>query len=95
MPPGFTERNPTGPVVPQGDWVGFERPDWLDPRSEAFPRVAASFYRHQRELFGESTMYKMDLLHEGGRPGERACPGRGPSGDERLQTARAPAPCGP
>ncbi|CAL9579176.1 hypothetical protein SUDANB58_05000 [Streptomyces sp. enrichment culture] len=69
VPPGFTGKNPTGPVVPQGDWVGFERPDWLDPRSEMFPEVAASFYRHQREMFGDSTMYKMDLLHEGGRPG--------------------------
>ncbi|MGW1842268.1 alpha-N-acetylglucosaminidase [Streptomyces sp. NPDC001966] len=70
VPPRFTEKNPTGPVVPQGGWVGFDRPDWLDPRSEMFPEVAASFYRHQRELFGDSTMYKMDLLHEGGRPGD-------------------------
>ncbi|MFG3251676.1 alpha-N-acetylglucosaminidase [Streptomyces sp. NPDC048187] len=69
VPPGFTERNPGGTVVPQGTWVGFERPDWLDPRTAVFSRVAASFYRHQRELFGDSTMYKMDLLHEGGRPG--------------------------
>ncbi|MER8089002.1 alpha-N-acetylglucosaminidase [Streptomyces sp. NPDC058316] len=70
VPPGFTDRNPTGPVVPQGDWVGFERPDWLDPRGEMFPKVAEAFYRHQRRLFGDSTMYKMDLLHEGGRPGD-------------------------
>ncbi|SCF71641.1 alpha-N-acetylglucosaminidase [Streptomyces sp. Ncost-T10-10d] len=69
VPPGFTDRNPTGPVVPQGGWVGFERPDWLDPRSEMFPKVAEAFYRHQRKLFGDSAMYKMDLLHEGGRPG--------------------------
>ncbi|MEU9523036.1 alpha-N-acetylglucosaminidase [Streptomyces sp. NPDC048224] len=69
VPPGFTERNPGGTVVPQGNWVGFERPDWLDPRTAVFSRVAASFYRHQRELFGDSAMYKMDLLHEGGRPG--------------------------
>ncbi|MFE7401663.1 alpha-N-acetylglucosaminidase [Streptomyces sp. NPDC057557] len=69
VPPGFTDRNPTGPVVPQGGWVGFERPDWLDPRSEMFPKVAEAFYRHQHKLFGDSAMYKMDLLHEGGRPG--------------------------
>ncbi|MGV9285013.1 alpha-N-acetylglucosaminidase [Streptomyces sp. NPDC003730] len=69
VPPGFTERNPGGTVVPQGTWVGFERPDWLDPRTAVFSRVAASFYRHQRKLFGDSAMYKMDLLHEGGRPG--------------------------
>ncbi|MFJ2912784.1 alpha-N-acetylglucosaminidase [Streptomyces sp. NPDC087228] len=70
VPPGFTDRNPTGPVVPQGGWVGFERPDWLDPRSAMFPKVAESFYRHQRARFGDSTLYKMDLLHEGGRPGD-------------------------
>ncbi|WND39576.1 alpha-N-acetylglucosaminidase [Streptomyces sp. BB1-1-1] len=88
VPPGFTERNPTGPVVPQGDWVGFERPDWLDPRSEAFPRVATSFYRHQRELFGESTMYKMDLLHEGGRPGNVPVRDAAQAVMNALQTAR-------
>ncbi|MFK4799853.1 alpha-N-acetylglucosaminidase [Streptomyces sp. MPA0124] len=70
VPPGFTERNPGGTVVPQGEWVGFDRPDWLDPRTGVFSRVAAAFYRHQRELFGDSEMYKMDLLHEGGRPGD-------------------------
>ncbi|MFE7324787.1 alpha-N-acetylglucosaminidase TIM-barrel domain-containing protein [Streptomyces sp. NPDC057565] len=69
VPPGFTDRNPTGPVVPQGGWVGFERPDWLDPRSEMYPKVAEAFYRHQRTMFGDSTLYKMDLLHEGGKPG--------------------------
>jgi alpha-N-acetylglucosaminidase len=88
VPPGFTERNPTGPVVPQGDWVGFQRPDWLDPRSEVFPRVAASFYRHQRKLFGDSTMYKMDLLHEGGRPGDVPVGDAARAVMNALQTAR-------
>ncbi|MBD0423185.1 alpha-N-acetylglucosaminidase [Streptomyces sp. TRM S81-3] len=87
VPPGFTEKNPTGPVVPQGDWVGFERPDWLDPRSDVFPEVAASFYRHQRELFGDSTMYKMDLLHEGGRPGNVPVPDAARAVMNALQTA--------
>ncbi|MGW8063995.1 alpha-N-acetylglucosaminidase [Streptomyces ziwulingensis] len=88
VPPGFTRRNPAGPVVPQGDWVGFERPDWLDPRSEVFPRVAASFYRHQRALFGDSTMYKMDLLHEGGRPGNVPVRDAAQAVMNALQTAR-------
>ncbi|MFF0509928.1 alpha-N-acetylglucosaminidase [Streptomyces sp. NPDC004250] len=88
VPPGFTERNPTGPVVPQGEWVGFQRPDWLDPRSEAFRRVAASFYRHQRELFGDSSMFKMDLLHEGGRPGNVPVGDAARAVMNALQTAR-------
>ncbi|MGW8885946.1 alpha-N-acetylglucosaminidase [Streptomyces sp. NPDC055749] len=70
VPPDFTTKNPTGRVIPQGRWVGFDRPDWLDPRTPAFSDVASSFYQHQRDIFGDSTMYKMDLLHEGGRPGD-------------------------
>ncbi|EST18813.1 alpha-N-acetylglucosaminidase TIM-barrel domain-containing protein [Streptomyces roseochromogenus] len=57
-------------VVPQGTWVGFNRPDWLDPRTTAFGDVAAAFYRAQSDRLGDSTMYKMDLLHEGGNPGD-------------------------
>ncbi|MEV0119375.1 alpha-N-acetylglucosaminidase [Streptomyces sp. NPDC050844] len=70
VPPDFTAKNPGAKTVPQGDWVGFTRPDWLDPRTEHFARVSAAFYRAQDELFGPSTMYKMDLLHEGGKPGD-------------------------
>ncbi|MET7476992.1 alpha-N-acetylglucosaminidase [Streptomyces sp. NPDC005648] len=57
-------------VVAQGTWGAFKRPDWLDPRATAFREVAAAFYRAQTERFGDSTMYKMDLLHEGGNPGD-------------------------
>ncbi|MEW2399680.1 alpha-N-acetylglucosaminidase TIM-barrel domain-containing protein [Streptomyces sp. NPDC046862] len=57
-------------VVAQGTWGAFKRPDWLDPRTMAFDEVAAAFYRAQTERFGESTIYKMDLLHEGGNPGD-------------------------
>ncbi|MGW2815121.1 alpha-N-acetylglucosaminidase [Streptomyces sp. NPDC001415] len=70
VPPGFATRNPGAHVVPQGTWVGFTRPDWLDPRSDHFARVAATFYRVQTELLGPTSMYKMDLLHEGGTPGD-------------------------
>ncbi|QKW07542.1 alpha-N-acetylglucosaminidase C-terminal domain-containing protein [Streptomyces sp. NA04227] len=70
VPPDFEAKNPGGRTVPQGDWVGFRRPDWLDPRTELFPKVAKAYYRHQSELFGDSSMYKMDLLHEGGKPGD-------------------------
>jgi alpha-N-acetylglucosaminidase len=71
VPPGFAERNPGARTVPQGDWMGFARPDWLDPRTDQFARVAAAFYRVQDEMFGgASTLYKMDLLHEGGDPGD-------------------------
>jgi len=70
VPPGFAARHPGANVVPQGEWAGFTRPDWLDPRDPLYAKVAADFYRRQRALFGAGTMYKMDLLHEGGRAGD-------------------------
>ncbi|MBT2383125.1 alpha-N-acetylglucosaminidase [Streptomyces sp. ISL-11] len=70
VPPGFAHRNPGARTVPQGDWGGFRRPDWLDPRTAHFGRVARTFYRVQKGLFGATSMYKMDLLHEGGKPGD-------------------------
>ncbi|MCC3772996.1 alpha-N-acetylglucosaminidase, partial [Streptomyces sp. UNOC14_S4] len=70
VPDGFTDRNPGARVVPQGVWHGFRRPDWLDPRTAAFARTAAAFYRHQAELLGPAAHFKMDLLHEGGTAGD-------------------------
>ncbi|TLS43823.1 alpha-N-acetylglucosaminidase [Streptomyces montanus] len=70
VPPGFAERNAGARTLPQGTWMGLARPDWLDPRTDHFARVAAAFYRIQDEMFGSSTLYKMDLLHEGGDPGD-------------------------
>ncbi|WP_200873897.1 alpha-N-acetylglucosaminidase [Dyella japonica] len=69
VPSQFAPKHPGAALVSQGRWVGFERPDWLDPRDPLYTRVAATFYQEQSALFGDSTMYKMDLLHEGGRAG--------------------------
>ncbi|MEU6852396.1 alpha-N-acetylglucosaminidase TIM-barrel domain-containing protein [Actinacidiphila alni] len=70
VPPDFAAKNPGAHLVPQGTWNGFTRPDWLDPTTPLFDRVADAFYREQSALFGDSSMYKMDLLHEGGRAGD-------------------------
>jgi hypothetical protein len=67
VPDGFGDRNPGAVVVAQGDWNGFARPDWLDPRDDSFARLAASFYRAQLARFGDCRMQAVDLLHEGGR----------------------------
>ncbi|MFE1551915.1 alpha-N-acetylglucosaminidase [Streptomyces sp. NPDC058718] len=69
VPPEFAARNPGAVTVPQGRWVGFARPDWLDPTGPVFERLAAAYYRAQQRRFGDSDMFKMDLLHEGGTPG--------------------------
>jgi hypothetical protein len=70
VPPAFATKNPGARLVPQGTWNGFTRSDWLDPTTTLFDQVADAFYREQSDLFGNSTMYKMDLLHEGGRAGD-------------------------
>ncbi|MFE0491811.1 alpha-N-acetylglucosaminidase [Streptomyces sp. PG2] len=91
VPPGFAARNRGARTVPQGTWMGFDRPDWLDPRTDLFARVAAAFYRVQGELFGASTHYKMDLLHEGGTAGDVPV-GEAAKGVERaLRRARPDA----
>ncbi|MDO1530085.1 alpha-N-acetylglucosaminidase [Fulvimonas sp. R45] len=70
VPDGFATKHPGAKLVPQGMWVGFRRPGWLDPRDPLYAKIAADFYRQQQALFGDGTMYKMDLLHEGGRAGD-------------------------
>ncbi|MGW6568976.1 alpha-N-acetylglucosaminidase [Streptomyces sp. NPDC054975] len=69
VPPGFADRNAGAVTVPQGRWIGFARPDWLDPTGPVFDQLAATFYGVQRKKFGETDMFKMDLLHEGGSAG--------------------------
>jgi alpha-N-acetylglucosaminidase len=89
VPKQFTERNGgDARVVPQGVWHGFERPDWLDPRTEAFAKVAASFYAHQRDVFGEVDLFKMDLLHEGGTAGDVPVPAAARGVEQALHKAR-------
>ncbi|TCC06145.1 alpha-N-acetylglucosaminidase TIM-barrel domain-containing protein [Kribbella soli] len=69
VPRDFEVKNPGATTVPQGTWVGLDRPDWLAPTDPLFSQVAARFYQVQERLLGKSSMFKMDLLHEGGRPG--------------------------
>ncbi len=69
VPADFQRRFPGAHVVPQGQWAGFTRPGWLDPRDPLFARLAADFYRRQRELFGDSTVYDMEVFQEGGETG--------------------------
>ncbi|WP_405803282.1 alpha-N-acetylglucosaminidase TIM-barrel domain-containing protein [Streptomyces sp. NBC_01187] len=88
VPADFTERNPGGRTIPQGTWNGLARPPWLDPRTAVFRKVAAAFYTHQRKLFGEAAHFKMDLLHEGGDPGDVPVPDAARAVEKALQTAR-------
>lgn len=69
VPATLAGKYPQAHIVPQGDWNGFERPAWLDPRDPLFAKIAASFYRHQRELFGDTSIYDMEVFQEGGNSG--------------------------
>ena len=69
VPADFQQRFPAAHVVPQGRWAGFTRPGWLDPRDPMFARLAAAFYRRQRQVFGDTTVYDMEIFQEGGESG--------------------------
>ncbi|WP_274557700.1 alpha-N-acetylglucosaminidase [Streptomyces spiramyceticus] len=88
VPDGFAARNPGARTVPQGTWSGLKRPDWLDPRTPSFRKVAAAFYRHQYELFGPVQHFKMDLLHEGGSAGNVPVTEAARAVETALRTAR-------
>jgi alpha-N-acetylglucosaminidase len=70
VPADFAETHPGAHVIPQGEWNGFTRPGWLDPRDPQFATLAASFYRHQRELFGDAPIFDMNIFQEGGTSGD-------------------------
>lgn len=71
VPDDFAKHVPGSHVVVQKEpWNGFERPGWLDPRDPAFARLAAAFYKHQTELFGDSSIYDMETFQEGGQSGD-------------------------
>ncbi len=74
VPADFQKKFPRTHVVPQGEWAGFTRPGWLDPRDPMFVKLAAAFYKHQRELFGDSRIYDMEVFQEGGDSGDVPIP---------------------
>jgi alpha-N-acetylglucosaminidase len=74
VPANFASLNPGAHVITQGDWNGFTRPGWLDPRDPNFDKLAESFYRHQHELYGDSAIYDMEIFQEGGAAGDVPVP---------------------
>jgi alpha-N-acetylglucosaminidase len=74
VPADFASLHPGAHVITQGDWNGFTRPGWLDPRDPNFDKLAASFYRHQHALYGDSAIYDMEIFQEGGAAGDVPVP---------------------
>lgn len=56
-------------IIPQGKWCdGFVRPAVLDPTCEAFPKIAAVWYKNLEKVYGvKATAFGGDLFHEGGQ----------------------------
>jgi alpha-N-acetylglucosaminidase len=87
VPADFATHVPSHVVEKQGDWNGFTRPGWLDPRDPAFAKLAASFYKHQREIFGDTTLYDMEVFQEGGKAGDVNVPEAARAVQTALNTA--------
>jgi alpha-N-acetylglucosaminidase len=87
VPADFASLHPGAHVITQGDWNGFTRPGWLDPRDPNFDKLAASFYRHQQALYGDSAIYDMEVFQEGGAAGDVPVP----AAAQKIQQALAHA----
>lgn len=89
VPDNFTTKNPAAKTVPQGGWAGgYQRPSWLDPTNSVFAPVAEAFFAASEQRLGSSTMYKMDLLHEGGKVGDVNVSSASKAVEGALQRAR-------
>jgi alpha-N-acetylglucosaminidase len=84
VPADFASLNPGAHVITQGDWNGFTRPGWLDPRDSHFDKLAESFYRHQHALYGDSAIYDMEIFQEGGAAGDVPVPAAAKKVQEAL-----------
>ena len=60
-----------GKLIPQGKWCHqYVRPAILQPTDQAFPKVAALWYKHLQKVYGYRGKYfGGDLFHEGGNKG--------------------------
>jgi alpha-N-acetylglucosaminidase len=87
VPADFQNKFPDAHVIPQGEWAGFTRPGWLDPRDPMFAKLAAAFYRRQHELFGDTSIYDMEVFQEGGSSGDVSVPDAARAVQSALLTA--------
>ena len=87
VPADFATLNPGAHVITQGDWNGFTRPGWIDTRDPHYAKLAESYYRHQHALFGDSTIYDMEIFQEGGAAGDVPVPQAALQVQKALQQA--------
>ncbi len=71
VPTDFGSKNPDAALIGQGNWCGFVRPTMLKTYGatgkDYFAEMAETFYRVQKDVFGDVTDYfAVDPFHEGG-----------------------------
>lgn len=67
VPADFKEHFPDSNPLNQGLWCDMKRPSIILPTNPNFERIAESYYRHQKDLFGGDINYfSTDPFHEGG-----------------------------
>ena len=50
-----------------GQWCGYQRPAFLQPTDPMFTRIADTYYKHLKALYGNDAQYfAIDPFHEGG-----------------------------
>ncbi len=68
VPSDFEKHFPNSKLKPQGDWCGFERPQYLLYDDTMYEIIAKKFYAIQEKLIGHRRVhyYSTDPFHEGG-----------------------------
>ncbi len=70
LPHNYPRKHINGEVLPQGQWIAYERPSVLVPTSPTFNGIAALWYRELHKVYGYTPkFYGGDLFHEGGHKG--------------------------
>ena len=90
VPADFAQHVPGAHVVIQTEpWNGFQRPGWLDPSRSSLlrPPRRRLLHKHQRDLFGDTTLYDMETFQEGGQSGDVPVPEGARAIQKALNTA--------
>ena len=71
VPNNICKHDENADIILQGTWGSFERPTMLRTTSPVFRDYAEKFYKAQREVYGEYSIYfATDPFHEGGNTGD-------------------------
>ncbi len=70
LPSAYPKNYIGGEILPQGQWISYERPAVLVPTGPNFNDIAAMWYEELHKVYGiTGKVYGGDLFHEGGNKG--------------------------